>query len=58
MNTPASVANTGSTQYQPPSHWAWKVSAKYISLLRNPFSSGTPAIAPAAIVASAAVQGM
>ncbi len=32
-----------------------KVSAKNISLLMKPFSSGTPAIADAATIASAAV---
>ncbi len=54
----AGIAATGSSQYHGPSHCTWKVSAKNISLLRKPFSNGTPAMAPAATVASAAVHGM
>src|SRR5690606_39690909 len=57
LNIPASVAIAGSatrTAGPPPAN---TVSAKNISFDKNPLSSGTPAIAAAATVASVAVIG-
>jgi hypothetical protein len=59
LNMPAIVTRYGSARSSPgnvPS--ASSACAKNISFDRNPFSSGTPAIAPAATIASVAVMGM
>ena len=55
---PASVAPAGSSHCMAPCASLATVSAKNISLLRKPLSSGTPAIAPAAMIASVAVIGI
>jgi hypothetical protein len=55
---PASVAAPGSSQFITPLVSLARVSAKNISLLRKPLSSGTPAIAAAAVMPSVAVKGM
>ena len=58
LNTPASVASAGSPIRSSGLCPAKMVSAKNISFDRNPFSSGTPAIAAAATAASVAVIGI
>ena len=55
---PATVASTGKATLSRVLAFKKTVSAKNISLDRKPFSSGTPAMAAAATVASVAVTGM
>ncbi len=58
LKTPASVAMIGSVNRSPLALPAAIDSAKNISLERNPFRSGTPAIAAAATAATVAVIGI
>ena len=58
LNMLAITARIGSTGRSPRSSVIVSASAKNISLLMNPFSSGTPAMAAAATIASVAVNGM
>ena len=55
---PATVAATGSSVEISGLAWMNTVSAKNISLDKNPLSSGTPAIAALATIASVAVTGI
>ena len=52
------AATSGTTISKPGWVDSCNVSAKNISFDRNPFSNGTPAIAPDATIASVAVIGM
>ena len=58
MKIPARVATIGGSQAQSPGRFSASDSAKNISLLRKPFSSGTPAFDAAATMARVAVCGM
>src|SRR5690606_30677320 len=58
LNAPAIVANVGSVIASPVAPPTTIDSSKNISFERKPFSSGTPAIADAATVASDAVIGI
>ncbi len=58
LNMAATTAPAGSSHSSTVSSCLASATPKNISLLRKPFNSGTPAIAPAATMASAPVHGM
>ena len=58
LNMPATVAATGSSHSSNGVVFTYTVSAKNISLDRKPLSSGTPAMAALATMASVAVIGI
>jgi hypothetical protein len=58
LSASAPVARKGNAQLKRHPPWFSSASARNISLDRKPFSSGTPAMAAAATIASVAVWGM